>query len=129
MSSIFVGFLRKQQYSRWFLANNFYKVSIVGRALVLKALNTHEATDLARDTFVPVWGLQNRSEDVITPKSLTVSVAYNVMPLDVKYEKSSLICGSSYSVELLKEDWPCYTLLPLLRTRIVCSGLPDGKSA
>ena len=55
--------------------------------------------DLARNTIVPMWGLQDRSEDVITPKSLTVSVGYSAMPLDVKYEKSSLICGSSYSVK------------------------------
>ena len=67
--------------------------------MLLKTLNTHEAMDLARDTIVPIWGLQDRSEDVITPKSLTVSVGYSLMPLDVKYEKSSLICGSSYSVE------------------------------
>ena len=65
----------------------------------MKMLNTHEATDLARDTIVPMWVLQDRSEDVITPKSLTVSVGYSVMPLDANYEKSTLICGSSYSVE------------------------------
>ena len=65
----------------------------------ITALNTHEATGLARDTIVTMWGLQDRSEDVITPKYLTVSVGYSVMPLDVKYETSSLICGSSYSVE------------------------------
>ena len=99
MSPIFVGFQRGQQYFRWLLTNDLYKVSIVGRALVLKTLNTPEATDLARDTIEPMWGLQDRSEDVITPKSLTVSVGYGVMPLEVKYQKSSLICGSSYSVE------------------------------
>ena len=36
---------------------------------------------------------------MITPKCLTVLVGYSVMPLDVKYEESSLICGSSYSLE------------------------------
>ena len=91
MSPIFGGFQRGQQYSRWLLNNDLYKFSIVGRALVLKTLNTHEATDLARDTIVPVWGLQDRSEDVITPKSLTASVRYSPMPLDVKHERSSVI--------------------------------------
>ena len=47
---IFVGFQRGQQYSKRLLTNDLYKVSIVGRALVLKTINTHEATDLARDT-------------------------------------------------------------------------------
>ena len=58
--------------------------------------------DLARDTIVPLWGLQDRPEDVITPKSLTESVGYRVMPMDVKYEKSSLIYVEVRTV--LKED-------------------------
>ena len=52
-------------------------------------------TDIARDTILPMWGLQDGPEGEMTPKSLTVSVGYSVMPLDVKYEKSPLICGSS----------------------------------
>ena len=58
----------------WLLTNDLYEVSIVGRALVLKTLHTHEATELARDTIVPMWGLQDRSEVVIAAKSLTASV-------------------------------------------------------
>ena len=99
MSPIFVGFQKGQQYSRGLLTNDFYKVSIVERALVLKTLNTHEATDLARDTIELMCGLQDRSEDVITPNSLNVSVGYSLMPPDVNYEKSSLLCGSPYSVQ------------------------------
>ena len=56
MSPIFVGLQRGQQYCRWLLTNDLYKVSIVGRALVLKTL-----TQLQRDiNILYLWSLNNK---------------------------------------------------------------------
>lgn len=47
---------------------------MVVTSLALKALRAHAATDLARETTILIWGLHERLDETVIPRSLRVSV-------------------------------------------------------
>ena len=53
--------------------------------LVLNAFRTQAATLGARSAIRVTWGLQDKSADTITPKSLTTLEGYNMLSSETWY--------------------------------------------
>ena len=65
-----------QRYSNWLRTRDLYSVSIVVLFLLLNALSTQAATFLAHDAMQLTGWDQDKSDDPITPRSLTLSTAW-----------------------------------------------------
>ena len=96
MSVTFLGFHKGQQYSSRLRTRDLYKVSIVVGSLVLNTLNTHDATDRALQVIALMWGVQERSDDTVTPRSRSILVGCIESPLETEYDiTSDMTKGSS----------------------------------
>ena len=67
---------------------------MVNQSLLLKALRTQEAIDLAREVNELTWGNHERSDETITPRSLSCSTGYRMLS-DVLYDISQMEKGNS----------------------------------
>ena len=66
--------------------------------LVLNALRTQAATLRARSAIRVTWGLQDKSAETITPKSLTILEGYNMLPSETWYTWVRMANGWSSKV-------------------------------
>ena len=90
--------------------------------LVLNALRTQAATLRARSAIRVTWGLQDKSAETITPKSLTILEGYNMSPSETWYtwlgwQMGGLarcfednVCGKV--AQIYPREVPCCCILP-----------------
>ena len=95
MFDILLGCQTGQQYSKWLLTRDLYKVSITFLSLARKTLRTQAATDLPFETILLKWRLQDKLSLTVTPRSLNSLTGLICRPSHAWYNHMSVAKGSS----------------------------------